>query len=149
MSQISESRKAVYYAGMVLTGIGLVSFLSLFFTVFTSFGTGSRHGGGPGFGAAVAGMVMMIAGGFLMNLGKQGLAGSGILLDPERTREDLKPWNRMAGGMLQDSLSQVRVVQKLEERLDNPAPEVKLRCRSCQALNDEKAKFCNQCGQAV
>lgn len=26
---------------------------------------------------------------------------------------------------------------------------VKVRCRSCQALNDEKAKFCNQCSAAM
>jgi hypothetical protein len=33
-----------------------------------------------------------------------------------------------------------------------PAPAgglVKVRCRGCQALNDERAKFCDQCGAAI
>jgi hypothetical protein len=29
------------------------------------------------------------------------------------------------------------------------APQSKVRCHKCQALNDEHAKFCNQCGAAV
>jgi hypothetical protein len=29
------------------------------------------------------------------------------------------------------------------------APEVKVRCRNCQALNDEDARFCGQCGASL
>jgi hypothetical protein len=29
------------------------------------------------------------------------------------------------------------------------APEVRIRCRSCHALNDESAKFCGQCGKPL
>ena len=71
------------------------------------------------------------------------------MLDPERAREDLEPWSHMGGGMVQDALSEVNVVKKLEDRLDGGAPQVKVRCRACQALNDEAAKFCNQCGAAL
>jgi ribosomal protein L40E len=37
----------------------------------------------------------------------------------------------------------------MEERLEAPPPQIKVRCRRCQALNDEAAKFCNQCGAAI
>jgi hypothetical protein len=30
-----------------------------------------------------------------------------------------------------------------------PGEVVRVRCRSCAALNDESAKFCNQCGNAL
>jgi len=30
-----------------------------------------------------------------------------------------------------------------------PTAEVKVRCQKCHALNDESAKFCNQCGAAL
>ena len=47
---------------------------------------------------------------------------------------------------LQDALSEVNIVKKLEEHLDAPPAQVKVRCRQCQTLNDETSKFCNQCG---
>ena len=28
-------------------------------------------------------------------------------------------------------------------------PQVKIRCQRCRVLNDESAKFCNQCGTAL
>jgi hypothetical protein len=43
-------------------------------------------------------------------------------------------------------------VQAWEQRVaDRPQDRgsVKVRCRSCQALNDETAKFCDQCGVAM
>lgn len=147
--QISPERKTVYYAGAVLTTIGLVLFLSTFVSV--------------AFGATafrflplqpVGGVICIIVGGMLQKLGRQGLAGSGLLLDPEKARKDLEPWNRMAGGMAEDTLSEIGVVRKLEDHLDRepatPAPpQIKIRCRNCQALNDETAKFCNQCGSGL
>ena len=45
------------------------------------------------------------------------------------------------------------MAKKLDEPAPAPAeppePVVKVRCRGCSALNDEHAKFCNQCGAAV
>jgi rRNA maturation endonuclease Nob1 len=55
----------------------------------------------------------------------------------------------MGGGILQDALSEVEVAKKAEELLHAPVPQIKLRCQKCQALNDEHAKFCNQCGSAI
>jgi hypothetical protein len=65
------------------------------------------------------------------------------VLDPEKAREDVEPWSRMAGGMIDDAVSEIEVAKKLGERADSP--KVKVRCRKCQALNDEEARFCNQC----
>jgi hypothetical protein len=91
-------------------------------------------------------MGLMVVGGILMSVGARGAAGSGLVLDPSRARQDLEPWSRMGGGMVQDALSEVNVVRKIEEGAAHPQPQVKIRCRKCQALNDETAKFCNQCG---
>lgn len=55
----------------------------------------------------------------------------------------------MGGGVVQDALSEVEVVKKIEDRMDSSDPKIKVRCRNCQALNDESAKFCGQCGAAI
>lgn len=36
-----------------------------------------------------------------------------------------------------------------EEEFDDEPPQVKVRCQKCRALNDETAKFCNQCGAEI
>ena len=58
---------------------------------------------------AIAGMVCIAAGQGLMKLGRSGTAGSGLKLDPEQARRDLEPWNRMAGGMLRDTLDEAGI----------------------------------------
>src|SRR5262249_39463854 len=98
---------------------------------------------------ALLGMGLMVVGGILMSVGARGPAGSGFVLDPEKARQDLEPWSRMGGGIVQDALSEVNVVKKIEEGMGNPQPQVKIRCQKCQGLNDETAKFCNQCGSAI
>lgn len=149
--QIPPERKALYYGGMGLIGIGLVLFLSTFVTFMANFGNFDNFEGrakSEGFRALV-GMALMMIGGFMMKVGAKGWAGSGVVLDPEKARKDVEPWSRMTGGVVQDALSEVEVVKKLEDRLDAPEPQVKVRCRKCQTLNDETAKFCNQCGSAL
>jgi hypothetical protein len=91
----------------------------------------------------------MVIGGIVMKIGARGAAGSGLVLDPERARRDLEPWSRMGGGLVQDALSEVNVVKKLEEGTIAIQPQVKVRCQKCQGLNYESAKFCNQCGAAI
>lgn len=142
--QISPERQGTYYLGMLLSAIGVV----LFFIVFISmFAGGSSSGSVPPLALAPVGIVLIAIGRGLMSLGAKGLAGSGVVLDPEQARKDVEPWTRMAGGMVDDGLSEMDTVKKLvEERLDAPKQVVKVRCRQCQALNDEDAKFCNQCG---
>jgi hypothetical protein len=112
--QISGDRKAAYYIGMVLAGIGLVTFLSVFVTVFSSVGRPIvMDNPGDMFASigirAIGGFVLMIVGGVLRGLGARGLAGSGVILDPEKAREDLEPWTRMAGGMVKDAADEAGV----------------------------------------
>ncbi len=138
----------MYYGGMALIAIGLLLFVSGFFTgpnVQEGFDQFSRDARAV-MERALLGMGLCVVGGILMNIGARGAAGSGLVLDPEKARQDLEPWSRMGGGVVEDALSEVNVVKKLEEGIGNLQPQVKVRCRKCQALNDETAKFCDQCG---
>jgi hypothetical protein len=138
---------------MALGVIGFLLFLSTFVTFIANFGNfenfegRARSGGFRAFG----GMILMMAGGFLTNLGVRGWAGSGLVLDPEKARSDVEPWSRMGGGIVQDALSEIDVVKKIGDHFQSPAPapHVKVRCQKCQSLNDETAKFCNQCGSSL
>jgi hypothetical protein len=105
-------------------------------------------GGGPSFMNAIIGMVLMIAGSFVMRIGARGAAGSGLLLDPEKAREDLKPFNEAKGGMINDVISNIDVV----DNITNPRSDkevIKIRCRSCGSLNDEDSKYCKSCGKEI
>lgn len=167
-NEISEGRRATYYVGLVLTGLGLVLFLSVFLTGILNFGDFSnfdQQARSSGI-RAILGIVLMAAGGGLQRMGSLGLAGSGVVLDPKQAREDVKPWSRMAGGVVEDALSEVDLAKHLGGALGDDqarrtdgeteremggrgATVVKVRCRSCQALNDEDARYCKQCGKAV
>lgn len=103
------------------------------------------------------GMVLAGVGQGLMRLGRQGVAGSGLLLDPQKARQDLEPWSRMRGGMAADALDEVHPLRDLTQALHKNAaaaaspgePVVKVRCPSCRALADESARFCPQCGKPL
>jgi len=153
---ITPERKALYYAGMGCTGLGMLLFLSVFVTGCMNFGNFDNFEGEAKSSMArgIGGMALMMIGGGLMTVGRLGTAGSGVVLDPKKMRTDLEPWNRAAGGMTSDVLDEIGLVKKIEKKLDEPAqapppPAVKVRCRACNALNDEHAKFCNQCGAAL
>ena len=46
------------------------------------------------------------------------------------------------GGLIADAVDEAGL-----GRRDEPAePEVRVRCRECRTLNDEDAKFCDNCG---
>lgn len=131
--------------------IGLLTFLSLFLSFpnpqngFGNFGNSMQSFLLRG----LLGMGLMIAGGALQRAGKQGLAGSGVVLDPEQARRDVEPWSRMTGGMADDALSEVDLAKHLGGGANSGPAVVKVRCRNCQALNDEAARFCDQCGQEI
>jgi hypothetical protein len=149
--QIPPERKALYYGGMALVGIGLLLFLSTFVTFMANFGNFDdfdARAKSEGF-RAFGGMILTMIGLFMMNVGAKGWAGSGIVLDPEKGRKDIEPWSRMGGGIFQDALSEVEALKPGGGKLGSPEPQVKVRCQKCQALNDETAKFCNQCGSAI
>ena len=145
--EIPQDRKLLYYAGNVISLLGLVIFLSTFLTAnlappgnaaFTAFGL-----------QALGGMVVIMVGQALRNIGLKGVAGSGLVLDPRRARQDIEPWSRMAGGVVDDALSEVKALNPAGDPGGAEAPTVKVRCRACRALNDEDAKFCGQCGAAL
>ncbi len=161
-NQISEGRKTTYYVGMALAVLGGILFACPFLSI-VCFMIGMAGSSGPStdfpsfvpvaFGLGFIGFFLIVGGTMLSRVGRSGLAGSGVILDPEQAREDLKPWNKMAGGMIDDTLSEVKPVQKIVEHLtkEHAAPPesrnvVKIRCRGCHALNDDDARFCDQCG---
>ncbi|MEM6692170.1 MAG: zinc ribbon domain-containing protein, partial [Planctomycetota bacterium] len=74
-------------------------------------------------------------------VGARGLAGSGVLLDPEQAREDLEPYSRMAGGMVKDAMTEADI-----DLSGKPERIIMIRCTSCDALCQESANFCQQCG---
>ena len=139
--QISPERKTLYYIGMTLGVIGILLFVSAFFSVVGNSGpfgsntirvegvggiegyeiTGVRVNDGPPSFVfrAFCGIGLVALGGVLMTVGSKGVAGSGIILDPEQTRRDFEPWSRAAGGMLKDGLDEVGI--DIEEVLSSKA----------------------------
>lgn len=136
--QVSEGRKTLYYLGMGLAVLGVILFFSAFFT-----GMSADPWDQTGFGTPIAGFAMIFIGSILMGIGRLGLAGSGVVLDPEKAREDLEPFSRQGGGMLSDALDEVDLFKPSAEQV------IKVRCTQCEALNDEHAKYCSQCGKPI
>lgn len=108
---ISPERKGIYYFGMALLGIGLLLFLSTFVSFLSNFGDFTDFAGRAKSGGmnAFAGIICAGIGQVLMNVGRSGVAGSGLKLDPQEARRDLEPWSRMSGGMLKDALDEAGV----------------------------------------
>lgn len=147
MAKITRERKATYYIGIGMMVLGFILFISVFFAA-ASLMDDPFGGGTPSFSNPVIGMVLMIAGSVVMNIGAKGVAGSGLLLDPDKAREDLKPFNEAKGGMINDVISNIDAI----DQITNPkeAKEViKIRCRSCGSLNDEDSRFCKACGKEL
>lgn len=144
--RISEERKTAYYAGRILMVVGALLFFSTFVTFAMRFGDFSNFEANAksSMFRAFGGMALMIVGGIVSAIGARGLAGSGVVLDPEQAREDLEPYSRMAGGMLGDVLEEADV--DLGSRSEKV---VVIRCRECDKLNPEDAKFCNECGKPL
>ena len=109
--QVPPERKTIYYVGMMVGVIGFVCFISVFisgtlhFGDFDNFGQRGRSEGIRG----VLGMLMMIVGGVLTGIGRMGMAGSGIKLDPEEARRDVEPWARMTGGVVKDAMDEAGI----------------------------------------
>ena len=140
---ISEERKTAYYVGMGLIVLGGLLFASTIVTFLmyvgdpAGFSPHSRSAAIRAFG----GLGLMFVGALIRGIGAQGLAGSGVLLDPERARDELEPYSRMAGGMLKDAIDEAGInLGKESEKV------IMLKCRSCESLNQESAKFCQECG---
>jgi len=148
---VSEGRKLAFYGGMALSGIGVLLFVSNFFLGpsvhdgFSQFESGMQAVSIR----AISGMALMVVGGVISAIGKLGAAGSGVILDPRKSRKDLEPWNRAQGGMINDALEEMPALKNIVSG-DKPGEAVvKVRCRACGALNEEDAKFCKGCGKPL
>ncbi len=147
-NKISKERKQLYYFGMGLMVLGFILFMSSFFiTEQPSFGFGPP----PFFVRAVIGMICLIIGSVVMSIGQRGAAGAGLILDPDKAREDLKPFNQATGKMINDVIENVDAAKGLLDKKSEGATKeiVKLRCRDCGALNDEDARYCKSCGKEL
>lgn len=146
-TKISEGRKTLYYVGIVLIVAGVLLFGSTFvsaaltFGDFTDFSERTRSKGLR----AIAGMGLILFGAVLRGIGSRGLAGSGVVLDPEQAREDLEPYSRQVGGMVKDALDAADLRPGGGQR----TPVVMVKCRACAKLNEEDSKFCQECGKAL
>jgi hypothetical protein len=144
--QISEERKTAYYGGGVLIVIGFLLFFSVFITGaihfgdFNNFAANARSQMFRGFG----GMAFIVVGVVIRNIGARGLAGSGVVLDPDRAKQELEPYSRMAGGMIKDAMDEADV--HLGSR---PEKVVMIKCPACGRLNEEDSKFCQECGKKM
>ena len=145
MKQVSRERQAVYTVGLVLMVLGGILFASTFLTFALRMGdvSGFASSARSGIFRALAGMALLIVGAILRGVGARGLAGSGVVLDPEQARQDLEPYSRMAGGMVRDALDEAQV------DLGGPEKVVMVKCPSCGKLNEEDSKFCQECGQKL
>jgi len=145
--QISEERKTAYYVGMGLMVVGGLLFASTFVTFamhFGDFGSFQSDVTSTMF-RAFGGVALLVVGGAIRRIGARGLAGSGIVLDPEEARQDLEPYARMAGGMVKDALDEAQI--KVGAR--GPDRVVMIKCQTCGKLNQEDAKFCQECGKKL
>ncbi|GHT45720.1 hypothetical protein FACS189454_05670 [Planctomycetales bacterium] len=147
--KISPGRKLVYYSGMALMGVGILMFLSTFLT----FAMHQPFTEPPSILGAIFGVVLVGIGQVLMVIGRVGLAGSGIILDPERARDEQEPFSRMKGGMIRDGLDEAGLLDddglKLGHSASPQQPVVMIRCRGCGKLNEEYSKFCQECGEKL
>jgi len=148
MANISKERKVTYYIGIGMIVLGFILFISVFFSFASFMNNPFGSSGSPSFTNSILGMVLMIAGSIVMNIGAKGAAGSGLLLDPNKAREDLRPFNEAKGEMINDVISNIDIVDKITKPLEGKEI-IKIRCRNCECLNDEDSKFCKSCGKEL
>ena len=145
--QISDERKSLYSIGMILIVIGFILFFSVFITGAMNFGNFNDFQARTqsSMFRAVGGMALIVIGKILQSIGAQGMAGSGVILDPEKAREELEPYSRMTGGMIKDALDEADI----QFGSNLPEKVIMIKCRECGKLNDEDSKFCQECGKPV
>jgi len=142
--QISSERKFAFYFGTGLMITGGLLFASTFVTFAMNVGEFNHFESRAQSGAfrAFIGMALLISGGIVRGIGARGLAGSGVVLDPDQARQDLKPYSRMAGGMVKDALDAANI-----QPGGSSEKVVMIKCAGCGKLNEEDSKFCQQCGR--
>jgi len=150
MTRISPERKTAYYVGNGIALLGLLLFLSVFVTTALNFGNFDNFDGQARSAGlrAISGILLIIIGSVIHNVGARGLAGSGVMLDPEKAREDLKPYSHMTGGMISDTLDKANLGDHFGVG-SQPERVVMLKCSQCRFLNEEDSKFCQECGSEI
>jgi len=146
--KISPERKTAFYLGTALMAIGLLLFLSTFFSFASDFGGGfgrdSEAQSRSMMFRAFGGMALMGVGAFIRGVGARGLAGSGVVLDPEQAEKDLEPFSRMAGGMVKDALEEADI-----DLGGGSEKVVMIKCQACATLNEDGSRFCQECGKEL
>jgi hypothetical protein len=134
--QVSDGRKVLYYSGIVVSALGMLLFLSNFLIIGGAMNAGASSGPGPGgfMGRALGGMALLVLGQFMRKVGQRGLAGSGLVLDPEQARKDVEPWSRLAGGMVKDGLDEAGFDLGAREKVELDFAD---RLRKLKELHDE------------
>jgi len=144
--QISPERKGLYSFGLILQVIGGILFGVPF--IYVPFKLMSDDMPGPGVMlVAFIGFGLIAGGGIMRGIAAKGVAGSGLVLDPEKAREDLEPWTRMGGGMVKDVLDEADI--KVGSGSSGPEKVIMIKCRECGKLNEEDSKFCQECGKPL
>jgi hypothetical protein len=135
--QIPPERKVIFYLGMGVLVVGGLLFLSTFLSAALHFGDFSNFVERSRSMAlrAILGIGLIIVGGVLQAVGRAGLAGSGIKLDPEEARRDVEPWSRMGGGVVKDALDEAGLGLDGGSQTEELAFDEKL--RRLQKLKDD------------
>ena len=144
--QVSPGRKLAFYGGYVCMVAGLVLWVTVFTSLFGKSASFSPSAIGYLTLRAALGLALLLLGRVLRRIGILGLAGSMVVLDPPKAKEDLEPWSRAAGGLVDAALSEVSALKRpAEPRAAAPGP-TSVPCPRCQAPNEPGARFCGQCG---
>ena len=151
--QISPERKGLYTAGLVMQVIGGCLFAVPFIAIpiiIMSMNHGSDPPGPGVMLVAFIGFAFIAVGGAMRGIAAKGVAGSGLVLDPEKAREDLEPWTRMGGGMVKDALDEADInLNNLGGGRSQPEKVIMIKCRECGKLNEEDSKYCQECGKPL
>lgn len=148
MSKISKERKITYYIGMGMVILGFILFFSVFIIGGISIMSRDPFSSPPPILNGFIGMILIFVGMVVSNIGAKGAAGSGLKLDPEEAVEDLKPFNEAKGKMINDIISNIDAIDNIANA-QAPKEIIKIRCKACNCLNDEDAKFCKNCGAPI
>ena len=148
-NQISPERKGLYSFGLVLQVVGGIMFGIPFIVVPIKLMADDMPGPGVIL-VAFIGFGLIAGGGIMRGIAAKGVAGSGLVLDPEQAREDLEPWTRMGGGMVKDALDEADInLKNLGGNGSQPEKVIMIKCRECGKLNEEDSKFCQECGKSL
>ena len=129
---ISEGRRTGFYVGMGMQILGGLLFASGFFP-------SKVHEFLP-----ACSITLLFIGGKIRGSGARGVAGAGILADPETARHELEGDSRMASGITKDRFEDANLGLAGE-----PTTVITVRCSSCGELSQESANYCHGCGRKL